>query len=217
MAKRLYFIAKPSYQGLIVEKTINFEYFRGQDPKQTEKSIESMQHAIKAYESGGKVLEVSKYSPSLLGKQLSSLNLEYENNEGRSYPVINIFESSKVFENGGPYRDLLHVDLKDLDEDPRLKESGRLLGFHFEDEPYSLEPRSLFFDYIYISALHQQKEIQEKLLEFDMISDVTYQMGKMFASSARACAYFISLKRTNKLESALESLDSFKKIYKYSF
>ena len=50
-----------------------------------------------------------------------------------------------------------------------------------------------------------------------MISDVTYNMGKMFASSARACAYFISLKRADKLESALESVDSFKEIYTYSF
>ncbi len=176
MAKRLYFIAKPSYQGLIVEKHINFEYFRGRDHKQKVKSIKAMQHAIMAAESGGKVLEVSKYSPSDLGKQLSSLNLEYENSEGKTYPVINIFESSKVFEFGGPYRDLLHVDPKDLDEDPRLKESGRLLGFHFEDEPYTLEPRSLFFDYIYIRALHQYKEIQDKLLEYDMISDVTYNI-----------------------------------------
>ncbi len=217
MAKRLYFIAKPSFQGLIVEKTINFEYFRGQSPKQKQKSIEAMQHAIKASESGGNLLEVSNESTSNLGKILSSLNLKYHTPLGKSYPVLNIFESSKVFEFGGPYRDLLEKDPRELENEVRLKESGRLLGFNFEDVPYSLAPRSLFFDYIYISALHDKKEIHEELMTYDMITDVTYQMGRMFASSARACAYFISLKKTNLLEEALESPDSFKKIYTYSF
>ncbi len=217
MAKRLYFIAKPSYQGLIVEKTINFEYFRGQNPKQKRKSVDAMQHAIMATESGGKILEVSKESTSDLGIKLSSINLMYKTREGKSYPVLNIFESSKVFEFGGPYRGLLTADPNDLKNDVRLKDSGRLLGFHFEDVPYSLTPRSLFFDYIYIKALNDRKTIHDELLNYDMITDVTYQMGKMFASSARACAYFISLKKTNLIDEALESTDSFKEIYKYSF
>ena len=133
------------------------------------------------------------------------------------YPVYNIFESSKVFEFGGPYKGLIDADPNDLKDDLRLKESGRLLGFHFEDIPYSLSPRSLFFDYIYISALNENKALHEELCTFDMITDVTYQMGKMFASSARACAYFISLKKTNLIDVALESPESFKEIYKYSF
>lgn len=56
VAQRLYFVAKPSYQGLIIEKTIEFTYFAGQSQFQKQKSIDSMIYAIRAVESGGNIL-----------------------------------------------------------------------------------------------------------------------------------------------------------------
>lgn len=216
MAKRLYFIAKPSYQGLIVEKTIEFEYFRGESQKQKERSIESMHHAIRAFETGGKILDVSKNSDVPLGRKLSGVNLLFETDKG-SYPVLNIFQSAKVFEGGGPYEDLLAVDAALVSKDRRLKESGRLLGFHYDGEPYSLTPRHYFFDWIYVNALNQHKELHEEILSYDMITDIDYNMNSMFASSARALAYFISLYRAERLEDAVSSKESFLEIYKMVF
>lgn len=216
MAKRLYFIAKPSYQGLIVEKTIDFEYFRGESQKQKERSIESMHHAIRAFETGGKILDVSKNSDVPLGRKLSGVNLLYETDSG-SYPVMNIFQSAKVFEGGGPYQDLLEEDASLVSQDRRLKESGRILGFHFQGEPYSLTPRHYFYDWIYVSALNQHKELHDEILSYDMITDIDYNMNSMFASSARALAYFISLNRAERLEEAVSSKESFLEIYKMVF
>lgn len=217
MAKRLYFVAKPSYQGLIVEKTIEFEGFRGETLSQKHKSIEAMHHAIRAFESGGRILEVSSVSPDEIGKRLAGTHLFFRTREGDVYSVANIFESSKVFEHGGPYKDLLYADPETVSEDPRLRNSGRLLGFYFEDQPYGLVPRNLFFDYIYIQALMEQKELHEEIRRYDMVTDLEYSMGSMFASSARACAYFISLSKAELLEESLKSLESFQKIYTLVF
>lgn len=217
MAKRIYFIAKTSYQGLIVEKTIEYEHFRGESQNQREKSILSMHHAIRAYESGGKILDVSKCSNERLGRDLAGVNLKYRTELGTAYPVMNIFESAKVFEGGGPYQDLLTEESRAVSQDRRLKGSGRLLGFHFEGEPYSLTPRHYFFDWIYINALYQHKELHEKIIAYDMITDLDYSMNSMFASSARACAYFISLYHADLLEDALTSNESFLKIYRMVF
>lgn len=217
MAKRLYFVAKPSYQGLIVEKTIEFENFRGETLSQKHKSIDAMHHAIRAFEGGGNILEVSPVSPVDIGRRLSGINLMCLTKEGDSYPLMNIFESAKVFEHGGPYMDLLSADPYSVSEDPRLRSSGRLLGFYFEDQPYGLMPRNLFFDYIYIQALNAHKELHEEILRQEMITDIEYHMGSMFASSARACAYFISLTKVGLLEESLKSLESFQKIYSMVF
>jgi|SRR5690554_5591835 len=217
MAKRLYFIAKPSYQGLIVEKTIHFENYRGQSINQKHKSIESMHHAMRAFETGGKILEVSAVSPDALGRKLAGANAVLETEDGNTYPVMNIFESAKVFEKGGPYRDLLEADPLTVSEDERLKSSGRLLGFHFEQEPYSLTPRHLFFDWIYLSALYRQKDLHEELASYDMVTDIEYDVKTMFASSARACAYFISLYHAGLLDEVMKDPETFKTIYTMTF
>lgn len=217
MAKRLYFIAKPSYQGLIVEKTIHFEYYRGQNLGQKHKSIESMHHAIRAFESGGRILEVSTVSPDPLGRKLAGVFLLAKNEDGHTVPVMNIFESAKVFERGGPYRDLLEKDPLEVSKDERLSNSGRLLGFHYQNESYSLTPRNMFFDWIYMNVLYEQKALHEELAEYDMVTDIEYSMNSMFASSARACAYFISLYKTGLLDETMKDADSFKKIYSMVF
>lgn len=216
MAKRIYFIAKPSYRGLIVEKNIQYEHFRGESQKQKNRSIHAMHHAIKAMESGGKILDVSKNSNEPLGRELSSVNLIYEGKSG-AYPVMNIFQSAKIFDGGGPFTDLLLENPRVSSKDKRLKDSGRLLGFHFEGEPYSLTPRHYFFDWIYVNALYQKKKLHEVVTAYDMITDVDYNMNSMFASSARACAYFISLYHADLLEEALETRESFQRIYKMVF
>lgn len=214
MAERLYFIAKPSYQGLIIEKTIEFRYFAGQSKSQKQKSMDSMIYAIRAVESGGRILEVSTKSRTPLGILLSGFELLYDDQElGKGVPIVNVFESSKVFELGGPYRDLLHTTPVEAKRDERLVQSGKLLGFHYEGKEYTLQPRSLFYDWIYLRALNAHPEYHEELLNYDIFTDIEYNMKKMFACQARSVAYFVSLYRRDLLEEALKDIETFKKIY----
>lgn len=217
MAKRLYFLAKSSYQGLILEKSIEFEYFRGQNIQQKRKSIESMHHAIMAAESGGRILEVSTKSSSTLGQALSAFHLTYTDAAGTAHPVFNIFQSSKVFEGGGPYRDILALTPVEAKRDERIQSSGRLLGFNFEEQPFGLVPRSYFFDWIYLQAMVQHPEFHEELLTYDIFTDIEYNMNTMFACQARAAAYFVALKRQGILEDVLADPEKFQAIYTLTF
>ena len=47
----------------------------------------------------------------------------------KEFSVENAFQAGKVFENGGPFLDLLTVTPREAKRDTRLKESGRLLKF----------------------------------------------------------------------------------------
>lgn len=218
MAQRLYFVAKPSYQGLIIEKTIEFTYFAGQSKFQKQKSMDSMIYAIRAMESGGNILEVSTKSRTPLGNLLSGFQLEYFDKElGKGIPIINVFEGSKVFENGGPYRDILNCTPIEAKRDKRLLLSGKLLGFQHEGITYELKPRSLFYDWIYLNALNTHPEYHEELLGYDIFTDIEYNMKKMFACQARSVAYFVSLYRRDLLKEALKDIDTFKKIYTMTF
>jgi hypothetical protein len=180
--------------------------------------MDSMIHAIRAVESGANILEVSTKSRTPLGNLLSGFQLEYFDKElGKGIPIINVFEGSKVFENGGPYRDILNSTPIEAKRDGRILLSGKLLGFQYEGKAYELKPRSLFYDWIYLNALNAHPEYHEELLGYDIFTDIEYNMKKMFACQARSVAYFVSLYRRDLLKEALKDIDSFKNIYTMTF
>ena len=76
----------------------------------------------------------------------------------------NIFQSAKVFANGGPYLDLLHVPPKAVKRDERLYNSGDLKAFRYQNEDFPLIPKTVFYDFIYIAAVknHLQRMKSKK-------------------------------------------------------
>jgi hypothetical protein len=68
------------------------------------------------------------------------------------------FQGSKVFERGGPFTDLYGADVREAKRDPRLKESGRLTGFKFENMCFPREPKTDFYEWRYINALYGHRE-----------------------------------------------------------
>lgn len=63
-----------------------------------------------------KPLEISTKSEEPLGRKLSAFHLTLNH-----YALENVFQSAKVFENGGPYLDLLNVAPREAKHDERLK------------------------------------------------------------------------------------------------
>ena len=90
---------------------------------QKKKNVARLHEAL-----GGECLEVSTKSDVVIGTKLSAFNLKLD-----GHTLENIFQSSKVFENGGPYRDLLNVSPKEAKRDQRLKSSGNLKGFEYDN------------------------------------------------------------------------------------
>lgn len=88
----------------VIEQDIEFDWHMGMSAEVRKRSIRSLHQEAKK-QGFNKILEASSKSEQQIGIQLSAFFLKNIKN----YPVENLFQSSKVFENGGPYRDLLTV------------------------------------------------------------------------------------------------------------
>ncbi|HBV0420699.1 TPA: hypothetical protein L4T34_005130, partial [Escherichia coli] len=125
------------------------------------------------------------------------------------FTVESAFQASKVFERGGPYVDILHKSSMDAKKDIRLKESGNLVCFKFYNTIWPLVPRTAFYDWLYLSALKQNKNLAIHLLNFDGFTDIEFNPVKSINCQARAAALYVSLVQRNMLDDVLLSKDKF--------
>lgn len=162
----------------VVSKNYDFEWSGGFAISQKQKNIIKLHAAI-----GGKTLEVSTKSLDNLGKKFSAFNLKLN-----GYTLENIFQSSKIFENGKNYSSLLYVSPKEAKRDERLKNSGKIIGFVFEEYTWNTEPKRAFYDYIYCKAVKQcinQSDLQ-LLLNYDYFTDIEFNPNKSINTQAHA-------------------------------
>lgn len=149
--------------------------------------------------------EVSSAADNELGVKLSAFNLK--NKDGKTVECI--FQSSKKFENGGPYLDLLDVSSNVAKKDKRLRTSGNLVAFVLNGKEYPLIPRTAFYDFVYISALLENKDLCENLDNYNAFSDIWFNPDKSLNCQAEAMALYRGLKQANKLDKAMASFDEF--------
>ena len=142
------------------------------------------------------ILEISRKSASRLGVSLSAFILPLETADGRKMSVECAYQGSKVFENGGPYNDLYSVSSRTTKTDERLKTSGELIGFNFCGEDFPIEPKTAFYDWLYITALYQKKkDLMQQLERFKGFSDIVFNPNRSFNCQARAAALYVSLSK----------------------
>ena len=168
----------------VIEQDIEFDWHMGMSAEVRKRSIRSLHQEAKK-QGFNKILEASSKSEQQIGIQLSAFFLKNIKN----YPVENLFQSSKVFENGGPYRDLLTVTPREAKKDNRLKESGKMTKFSFNNKDFPLEPKSLFYDWLYLNVLFSDRnsDLREELFNnhFDAFSDIEFNPNKSFSCQAR--------------------------------
>lgn len=176
----------------VIEQDIEFDWHMGMSAEVRKRSIRSLHQEAKK-QGFNKILEASSKSEQQIGIQLSAFFLKNIKN----YPVENLFQSSKVFENGGPYRDLLTVTPREAKKDNRLKESGKMTKFSFNNKDFPLEPKSLFYDWLYLNVLFSDRnsDLREELFDnhFDAFSDIEFNPNKSFSCQARTLALCVSL------------------------
>lgn len=182
MAKRPAFFIR---QEKVVQDIFSFEWFPGFVISQKQKSVESLHHAIKKADADARPLEISTKSKETVGINLSAFNLRLDN-----YTLENIFQSAKVYTNGGPYPDLLNVPPKAAKRDERLHNSGNLKAFRFQNEEFPLIPKTVFYDFIYIAAVKNSfapDEIKE-ISSYNYFTDIEFNPAKSINTQARAAA-----------------------------
>lgn len=182
MAQRPAFFIR---QGKVVSDMYSFEWFSGFAVSQKQKSIKSLHNAIIKTDVNAKPLEISTKSMENIGTKLSAFNLKINN-----YALENIFQSSKVFEKGGPYLDLLDRLPKEAKRDERLRNSGILKAFRYQNEEFPLIPQTVFYDFIYITAIKESFTIDEinEILNYNYFTDIEFNPAKSINTQARAAA-----------------------------
>lgn len=185
-------IYQPRIDCIGVTRTlIEYEYFSGFALSQKQKSINSLHNA--AEKKGiSKILEISTKSPFDLGTKLSAFNLMLTKDNDK-FSVEQIFQASKVFEQGGPYLDLYDKTSKEAKMDIRLKSSGKLIAFKFQNSNFPIQPYTYFYDWVYSSALLENKPLLEKALEFNAFSDIEFNEKKSINCQAYSLALFCSI------------------------
>ena len=210
MAKRPIYI--PEVDGDVFVRTIpvEFQWYPGMAPVQKQRSIVSLHEAALKRGLCSRALEVSSKSTIALGVQLSAFNLTVTTTRfQRTFTVEAAYQSSKVFEHGGPYKDLLYGLSKDAKKDPRLRESGHLLYFEFFGQRWELEPRTSFYDWLYINALHKNEEAVEALREFDAFTDIEFNPERSVNCQAYSVALYSSLERRGLIADAVSGTTRF--------
>ena len=209
MANRPVFLADKDK--ICITENYDFIFYSGFSYSQKEKSINSLHAAFLSKHPDLKILEVSTKSPEPLGRELSAFNLSYNLN-GVTYPLECVFQSSKVFEKGGPYQELLSLHPSQAKKSSLLQDSGNLVGFQLSGQFFPLIPTTFFYDWLYINSLNSKLALKSKLAEYDAFTDIEFNPNRSINCQARSAAIFVALIKTNTLDSALESPEQFRSI-----
>ena len=211
MAKRPIFT--PNFNGFPYVDTVDieFKWHPGFAKSQLQKSIASLHEASEKLNKISPILEISSKSTSRLGISLSAFNLPLKTPNGRKMTVECAYQGSKVFENGGPYHELYSVPSRAAKTDDRLRNSGVLIAFNFCGEEFPTEPKTAFYDWLYMNALYQKKtDIMRELADFHGFSDIVFNPNRSLNCQARAAALFVSLSKNGLInEQILQDRDRY--------
>lgn len=212
MAERPVFLCSVKEKGFVSIQDIKFEWFPGFSVKQKQRSIESFHKNFKEKNPSSNVLEISSKSDKELGVALSAFNLMIQTRNNKEFSVETAFQASKVFEKGGPYVDLYEKTSREAKKDPRIKNSGKLLCFQYFGRKWELEPKTLFYDWLYTNALSHNEELSKEVVQYDAFTDIEFNPQKSINCQAKSLALYVSLYKAGVLEDAFSSIEKFKEL-----
>jgi hypothetical protein len=210
MARRPVFVPDPEGEAPVRTVSVEFSWHPGLAASQKQKSIASLHASAQSSVGIDSVLEVSSKSVVPLGVALSAFNLPFPMpNRIGTVCVECVFQGSKVFELGGPYRDIFGKTGRDGKRDPRLQNSGRLTGFSFMGSDWGLEPQTAFYDWLYMNALMSRQELADHVKAYSAFTDIEFNPERSINCQAYSVALFVSLSKSGQLNNATRSKQAF--------
>jgi hypothetical protein len=211
MAERPIFVSRPGSKQLVEEVFLQLRWHPGFAPVQKQKNIIAL-HEAAARAGHPNVLEVSTKSDNPRGQELSAFNLKVRNEKLGDIPLECAFQGSKVFERGGPFTDLYSMDVRSARKDPRLKESGKLVAFEFDGTRWPLEPKTVFYDWLYVGCIYADRDRAQELLQYGGFSDIEFNPARSINCQARSVALFLSLMQRDELNEGAKSPSGFLRV-----
>ncbi len=124
-----------------------------------------------------------------------------------------LFQGSKVFSKGGPFTDIYLKDSREAKKDERLRASGQLIGFRCDNRDWPLYPQTVFYDWLYLSALRQNPALAAKMLEYNGFSDIEFNPQKSTNCQAASAALYKALVGRELFDAAMSSPEEFIRIH----
>jgi hypothetical protein len=211
MAERPIFIPAKDEHRLVEEIFVPLHWHSGFASVQKEKNVREL-HASALDFGLGPLLEVSSKSERIEGRHLSAFHLKVQSHDAGLIPLECAFQGSKVFEYGGPYRDIFFKEGRDAKRDLRIRESGALRGFEFDGYSFALEPKTFFYDWLYISSIYQHRVWLQKLNAYAGFTDIELNPYRSINCQARSIALFLTLMSRNLLDEAVQSPENFRRL-----
>lgn len=208
MASRPIFLPCDSQYQLVREMSVDFLWHAGLAPTQKRKNVVALHEAGKS-KGIWPLLEISTKSEVALGFRLSAFNLKVEMDDGWTIPLESAFQGSKVFQHGGPYINLYGKSGFDIKKDDRLHTSGPLTGFTFQNMNWELEPKTAFYDWLYLHAVNRDPELRDELTSYNGFTDIEFNPERSINCQARSCALYVSLHRRGVLDAVIKNRDQF--------
>lgn len=190
MTVRPIFISTNNIENPVRIENIEFNWIKGMAYSQKCKRRDEFHKEISKIYGKDKILEVSTKSNQDIGIKMSAFNLKFKYNN-ITKAVEEIYQSSKIIEN------------------------DKIVGFKFEDITFENEPKGMFYDWLYISALLQHPQYFSDLNKYEVFTDIEFNPKKSYNSQARAVALFLCLYRNNKHN--FRNIENFKEYYKSVF
>lgn len=178
----------------IICQSFEFEWSDGFAFSQKQKNIKAFHNAIKL-STKATALEVSSKGFDPIGTKLSAFKLKIN-----GIYLENIFQSSKKYKNGGPYLDLLEVTPKEAKQDTRHRKSGNLIAFVKDGVEWEIEPKTAFYDYIYVSALLENFGKALDLSAYEWFTDIEFNPNRSINCQARSASIYKLLKKMDAFD-----------------
>ena len=194
------FMPRVGSDNLVKTDMVRIERHVGFATRQKKKTLNDLHRVIKKKYGFKNVLELSTKSGNKVSFPLSPYSLQITNDDGQKYSVENAFQASKVFEQGGPYLDLLTEKPRQARKDDRLISSGELTGYDYFGMEWNVEPLTTFYDWLYINALKQHPELHEEVIQYQAFTDISFNPKKSVHCAAYSLAMFVALHKRDLLE-----------------
>ena len=196
MATKMVF--HPSEENFYSEELISFTYVQGLAFSQKQKCADSLQRSILQLHPGSPVLEVSTKSREKIGIACSAFNLRLD-----GHPLESAFQSGKVFADIGGFEEAAKLPPKEA-RDFVKEHSGShpLIRFRYAGSDFPLEPKTFFYDWLYVNALKQSGIDLARLSVYDTFTDIEFNEKKQVNCQARSLAIAVSLQKAGLFEKA---------------
>ena len=206
------FMPRVNSDNLVKTDMVRVERHVGFSSRQKKKTINDLQQVIRKKYGFKQVLELSSKSGNKLSFPLSPFSLQITSaHDGKQYSVENAFQASMVFEDGGPYTDLLTVAPRQARKDDRLLTSGELVGYDYFGMEWAVEPLTMFYDWLYVNALKQNPQLHEEVMQYQAFTEITFNPKKSIHCAAYSLALFVALNKRDLLDGVEDPMTFYKR------